>query len=95
VAGSREGSLVETEGAHSDTCIGRIIPAVTFETVSWQLDVAAKTVYSTSSSDNETLLGSCASKCPFLQELPVRQYHCIQSVLTEIISENSTLYKKN
>lgn len=50
VAGSQEGSLAETEGAHSDTCFRCIIPAVIFKTASWQLDVAAKTVYSISSS---------------------------------------------
>jgi len=34
--------------------------------------MAVKTVYSPgSSSDDETLLGSCAPKCLFLQELPV------------------------
>ena len=95
MAWSQEGSLAETGGAHSDACFRCIIPAVTFETASWQLDVAAKTVYSTSSSsDDETLLGSCASKCLFLQELPVWQCHCIQSVLTEIISDNIILCKK-
>lgn len=96
MAGSHEGNLAKTEWAHSDVCFRRIIAAVTVETASRQLHVAAKGVYSTSSSsDDKTLLGSCASKCLFLQELPVLQYHCIQSVLTVIIYENIILCKKN
>jgi len=36
--------------------------------------VAAKTVYSSSSSDNGEIMGSCAPKCSLLQESPVRHY---------------------
>jgi hypothetical protein len=51
------------------------IPAIIFETASWQIDMLAKTMYVfSSSSDDEELLDSCASKCLLLQELSVREY---------------------
>ena len=74
VAGCREGFLAQTEGEQSDVCFMRVIPVITFghrsEASSWQLDVSAKTMYSSGSSDNEEFLGSRS----LLQELPVREY---------------------
>jgi hypothetical protein len=94
VTGSREDNLVETEGAQSNASFRHIIPAVIFETARWQLGVAAKTVYSSSSSDNEEIMGSFTPTCLLLQESPVRQW-VSESVLSEMICENLTMCTKN
>jgi hypothetical protein len=46
---------------------------VIFEAASWQLDMSVETVYSSSCSDDEELLDSCASTCLLPQELPLRE----------------------
>ena len=41
-----------------------------------------KTTYSSSSNDDEVLLGSSVSKCLLLQELPMQQYKMLRPVFT-------------
>jgi hypothetical protein len=95
VAGSREGVLAQTEGEHSDVCLKRVIPVTTFEhrteAASWQLDVSAKTMYSSSSSDNEEFLGAVHCYKNYLCE----NIQCTQSVLKDIISDNTPMCIKS
>ena len=64
----------ETEGVDCDTPFRCTTPAVIFETAILQLKVTTKNKHSSSSSDDEELVDSCASKCSLLQELPMEQY---------------------
>jgi hypothetical protein len=45
VAGSREESLAEIAGAHSDACFRRIVPFVFLEIARWLLDMSVKIVF--------------------------------------------------
>ena len=67
-------SVAETEGVDCDPHFRCAIPALIFETAIWLLQVTAKNMYSSSCSEDEELVDSCASKCSLLQELPMEQY---------------------
>jgi hypothetical protein len=93
---NRRGSKYQAWWHSNHICFKCIIPALIFDTASQQLDVAAKTVYSSCSSHEEELLGICASKCLFLQESRVQQCKLHQlSVNRNNFLEYHHLYKKN
>ena len=89
---SQEGGLTQTEVVQGDASFWRLIPA---ESVSKMLvnkqTCLCKQCIHEAAETTKNLVHSCAAVCSLLHELPMREFKCIQSMLTEISSENITI----